>query len=111
MPRRLTALLCLVLLALPLGGCWVIEELDKGQKLMADHSEKKQPDEGEKAPTAKVGGGKGALDQYFGAEEKAGTTKTFTPGEVSEGIVACKLGGTTQFMKRENCAARGGHSS
>jgi hypothetical protein len=106
MRRRLPALFCLALLAPSLSGCWVVEELDKGKKLMDDHSPK--PKAEKEAPVAKQVGG--ALDGYFGAEEKEGTTKTFAPGQVSEGIVGCKLGGKLQFMKREECAARGGRA-
>jgi hypothetical protein len=113
--RRALALACIVLLSAPLGGCWVIDELDSGKKLMDDHSAKKPEEkevEAKKATAAAPApGGKDAIDTYFRGEEEDGTTKTFAPGGVSDGIVACKLGGSTQFMTRENCAARGGHAS
>lgn len=110
MPRRFLALACAVLLGLPLSGCFVIDEIDKGQKMMDEHSpEAKQKKETEEAE-APVAGKKDAIDNYFREEEKDGTTKSFSPGQVSEGIVACKLAGATQFMKREDCAARGGHA-
>ncbi len=114
--RRILALACLLLLTLPLAGCWVIDELDSGKKLMDDHSAKPKKGEEEEdaeaaAKTAKSRKAGGRIDAYFSAEEKAGTVKSFAPGQVSEGIVSCKLGGTTQFMKREECASRGGRAN
>jgi hypothetical protein len=113
--RRILALACLLLLSLPLGGCWVIDELDSGKKLMDDHSAKPKKGQAEEEATAakaaKSGKSGRRLDAYFTAEEQAGTVKSFAPGQVSEGIVACKVGGATQFMKREECAARGGSVS
>ena len=112
--RQIFALACLVLLSLPLGGCWVIDELDSGKKLLDDHSKKpkkgeeEQAEEATKAAKSRKPGGR--IDAYFTAEEKAGTVKSFAPGEVSDAIVSCKLGGGTQFMKREECAARGGRA-
>lgn len=110
MLRRVLAIACVLLLAAPLAGCWVIEEIDKGSKWMDDHSaKKKEPESAPKLPG--VPGNKDSVSDYFAGEEKAGTTKTFAPGTVSEGIVACKLGGSQQFMKREQCAARGGRAN
>jgi hypothetical protein len=113
MSGRALAFACLLLLAAPLSGCWVIEEIDRGSKWMDDHSEK-----GAKAKAAAKAEAdaaaetkkEGALDAYFAEQEQHGGTKTFTPGQVSESIVACKLSGSTQFMTREACAARGGRS-
>lgn len=108
MPRRLPALAALLALAAPLSGCWVIEEIDRGSKWMDDHSAKNKKAEDEPAKAAAPQ--KGALDAYFREQDEEGTAKSFAPGQVSEGIVACKLGGSTQFMTKENCAARGGRS-
>jgi hypothetical protein len=77
----------------------VLDEIDRGQQLMEEHS----PQEAEQAEEEKK---VAATPQRKGS----GKTRTFTPGQVSEGIVACKLGGSTQFMTRENCAARGGRT-
>jgi hypothetical protein len=110
MVRRVLAIAFVLLLAAPLAGCFVIDEIDKGSKFMDDHSPKKKELESEpKSPG--VPAEKDALGNYFAGEDKAGTTKTFAPGTVSEGIVACKLGGSQQFMKREQCAARGGRAN
>jgi hypothetical protein len=103
----------LLLLAAPLSGCWVIDEIDRGSKWMDDHKDRKGEKEAAaaaEADTAAQGTKAGGLDAYIRAQEAKGATKTFTPGQVSEGIVACKLGRSTQFMTREACAARGGRS-
>ncbi|HEY8120766.1 MAG TPA: hypothetical protein VII78_05565 [Myxococcota bacterium] len=96
--RRILPFACVLLLTAPLTGCWVLDEIDRGQQLMEEHS----PKEDEKPEEKTVA----ATPQRKGS----GKTRTFTPGQVSEGIVGCKLGGSTQFMTRENCAARGGRT-
>ncbi|HEU4428198.1 MAG TPA: hypothetical protein VFT98_05560 [Myxococcota bacterium] len=115
MIRRVLPLVFLVILSAPLAGCWVLDELDSGKKIMDAHSAKspgeKEADAKKPGAAASAPGGKDAVDTYFRGEEEDGTTKTFAPGSMSEGIVACKLGGSTQFMTRENCAARGGQAS
>lgn len=107
--RLAHALLCISLLAS--SGCWVINELDNGSKLMDQHSgkaKKAKEAEEEEAATSQVVGKKGAIDAYFKQEEEDGTAKSFSPGQVNEGIVTCHIGKSVQFMTKENCAARGG---
>ncbi len=112
MARRALAFACALMLAAPLAGCFVIDELDKGSKIMDQHGGGKAKAAQEPAAsTAAPVGKKDAIDAYFKKEEEEGTTKTFSPGTVDESIVACKLAGSVQFMKREQCAARGGRSS
>jgi hypothetical protein len=112
MSRRALILAGLLLLAGPLSGCWVIDELDAGKDLMDKHTPKSAAEEEPEGAAVKpaAAGDKDAIDTYFRGEEEDGTTKSFAPGAVSEGIVACKLGGSVQFMKREQCAARGGRA-
>lgn len=114
MQRRLLALLCVLALSAPLAGCWVIDEIDKGSDLLDKHSNKaakakRDADAAEDGEPVRLGK-KNAVAEYFANEEKDGTTKTFAPGTVSKDIVACKLGGSVQFMKVEQCAARGGRA-
>jgi hypothetical protein len=112
MTRRLIAVACASGLSAMLSGCWVIEELDRGSELMDQHSPnanaKKKAEAAAAVAQPTVAAQQDAVARYFRDEEAAGTTKTFTPGSVSEGIVACKLGGSTQFMKKEDCGVRGG---
>jgi len=113
MSRRLRWIACVLALSAPLSGCWVIDEIDRGSKWMDDHSEKgaKERAAAKAEADAPAQGQKaGGLDAYIRAQDEKGKTKTFTPGQVSEGIVACKLGGSTLFMTRDACAARGGQS-
>lgn len=113
--HRILAALCVLVLSAPLAGCWVIDELDSGSKLMDKHSAKaandKKAAEAAAASAAAPVAKKGAVDAYFQKEAQEGTTKTFTPGTLSKDIVACHVGKSVEFMKREQCAARGGHAS
>lgn len=92
-----------VLLTAALSGCWVLDELDEGNKKMDLYTAKKP----EAAPAEEVRAapkGPRAAD-YFASQKNA---RTLTPGTVSSGIVSCKLKSGTQFMKQEDCINRGG---
>jgi hypothetical protein len=108
MSRTAITLACVLLASATLSGCWVIEEIDRGSKWMDEHSDKGGKAKAAEAAAAEPAAKHGALSDYIQGQDAAGATKTFTPGQVSEGIVACRLGGSTQFMTRESCAARGG---
>jgi hypothetical protein len=96
------------ILALSLSGCWVIDELNAGNKKMDAYTKaKEKPDEGATAAAgAGAGGGrKMRASEYFASQTNA---RHLTPGTMSKDIVSCKLKGSTQFMKESECAARGG---
>jgi hypothetical protein len=93
----------IALLAAALSGCWVIDELDAGNKKM-DLFMAKKPEAEEPEPMPARRKGPRAAD-YFANQKNA---RTITPGSVSSEIVSCKLGGGTQFMKQTECVNRGG---
>lgn len=92
------------LLAIALSGCGVLDELEEGNKKMDLYTKKKpeaeQPADAPGSPRKRM-----RASEYFANQKNP---KTFTPGTVSDDIVSCKLGGGTQFMKKTECASRGG---
>ena len=90
-------------LAAALSGCWVLKELDEGNKKIDMYTAKK-PDAApeEEAPTARKGP---RVGEYFANQKNA---RTLTPGQLSGEIVSCKLKGSNQFMKTTECVNRGG---
>jgi hypothetical protein len=111
MQRKLLVLALSVAIGLVLTGCWVFDEIDSGMeqidKYAASNSSKGKSKE--KAETAAAPAPReDAVAEYFRKEDEAGTTRTISPGQVSEGIVKCRIGGSTQFMTKDACAARGG---
>ena len=89
------------------SGCWVLNELDNGSKLLDQHSGKakaKAKEAEEEEATSQVVAKKGAIDAYFKQEEEDGTSKSFSPGEMSGDIVSCHIGKSVQFMTKTNCA-------
>jgi hypothetical protein len=105
MSLRLVALAMATILGL---GCFVFDELDSAENLLANpgfsEQQKKKPD---------------APKQPHAAPEKAHVdrpsegdwwkkSRSLTSGEVSDEFVRCELDGATQFMRRPNCLARGG---
>jgi hypothetical protein len=93
------------LLAVALSGCGILDELNEGSKKM-DLYTKRKPDAEEPAGGAAAPGRKRMrAGEYFASQKNP---KTFTPGTVSDDIVSCKLDAGTQFMKKTECASRGG---
>ncbi|MBM4382279.1 MAG: hypothetical protein FJ091_02805 [Deltaproteobacteria bacterium] len=110
MTRRILAASLALLLLPALSGCWVLDELDSGIEKIDKHSGGKKQNTPSTAtqPAAAAEPKKGAVDDYFRKENEAGTTRTISPGQVSEGIVNCRIGESMQFMTKDACAARGG---
>ena len=104
--RRVFAILFACQLSL---GCFVFEELDASKDLLDNPTfekteKKKAPQPG---PAKSAGGGKkgpSAQERLAGWWKEARSLNT---GEVDESMVSCELGGSTQFMSRSDCLARG----
>jgi hypothetical protein len=104
--RRLLALA----VALPLGaglGCF-LDEIDKAQKLPGAGGTAKKPAAG----AAAEGGGTSTADPKKPGPPSGPswwqTARTLGSEPSNEGIVACEIGGRSEFMQREDCLARGG---
>ena len=91
-------------LAAALSGCWVLDELDAGNKKMDTYSHRKPESDAAEEAAPPAHKGPRAAD-YFASQKNA---RTFTPGSSHSGIVTCKLKSGTQFMKQEECVNRGG---
>ena len=100
---RILRVLGVALLATALSGCWVLDELDEGNKKMDLYMAKKPAAEPEEAAPALPKGPRAA--DYFASQKNA---RTLTPGQVSSDIVSCKLKDGVQFMKTQDCVNRGG---
>jgi hypothetical protein len=94
----------IALLTAVLSGCWVLDEIDEGNKKIDMYTAKGGMAE-EPEPTPAPTGKRQRVGEYFANQKN---TRTFTPGSVSTGIVSCRIKGSTQFMKQEECINRGG---
>jgi len=107
--HRVLAILCLAALLAVTPGCFVIDELNQGQKLMDQHmnngANKKKGEAQAANPDEARSQARERADKYWDK------VRSIAPGEVSEGIVGCRLKGATQFMTEEACRARGGAPS
>jgi len=108
-------LIVLALTAILGLGCFVLDELDSAKDLMdkpgfSDKQQKKSP--AAEQPQAAPEESRVAPEKSQSDRPSVGDwwkkTRSLTSGEVSDEFVKCELGGTTQFMRRPNCLARGG---
>ena len=79
-------------------GCSVLEEIDNAHAMMG--IEKKKP---EKTVAAAEAPEKKGIDWSV--------SHSINTGQVDPSIVSCKLGGSTLFMRKDNCLIRGGAPS
>jgi hypothetical protein len=90
----------------PSTGCWVMDELDQGADLMAQHSTSKiesdTPDESRESPDV--------LDQALDAatEVKTWWAQVRAPAPSSDPIIECHLKAKRSFTTESDCLARGG---
>jgi hypothetical protein len=105
--RALARLVCAGLLALGLAslpGCFVFDELDAGMEKI-DRASAKKKTEPEPAPVASAGTDAETEGRRRSLWEGG---RSLNPHEKSDAIARCTLGGSVQFMTRDDCLARGG---
>jgi|GEM_PF-1064681 len=91
--------------ALGNSGCFVLDELDSGSAFLdniGSGSKKKA-----EVPIAKKPDAQKARPSEADWWKKA---HSLSPTKLDASIVQCTLGGSTQFMRRTECEARGGHA-
>jgi len=109
--------IAVLLLACVCQGCFALEELDKGQALLDQHSGRK----GAEAAPQETPPGEAAEDSFLpDAAAVAAWTDTAkrwwrdawrrkSPGpDPDDVVVHCGVAGATRFMRRSACLARGG---
>jgi len=117
MLRQLAIILALTLLTGPTTGCFVLEELSAGQKEMERYSKGRKAREAAEAAAAAELEGETAERSIHAYEDKLGEwwgwsgAHSLDTEDLDESIVRCQLGGSSQFMARDDCLARGGKPS
>ncbi len=104
-----------ILIAFATSGCFVFDELEKGQEIMDAHSPNRQAEEAE-APAPEPRARRGAKDEGVVAgllaSAKGWWQDTTEPKPMERDPddvpVSCELGGSTQFMRKSDCLVRGG---
>src|SRR5262245_3774786 len=84
-----------------LSGCFVVDELDAGQKILEENSPKKPaaPASAEAAPAAQGGQG-----WWANAKSLSGRPA----GEGESQVVSCSVGKAIKFMRKGDCLSQGG---
>jgi hypothetical protein len=108
--RRLGPLALVAALGLS-TGCFVFDEIDKGQQIMKQYSghhpeaQAADSEAGEAEPAEDEGPGLLARIQAFWDERREESEPERSPDDE---IVTCDLGGDTTFTYQSDCLSRGG---
>lgn len=106
---RWTRIVALCLVACLGLGCFVFNELDSGQKELDRYGSAQSPHHAQPAPAAPTAVGPDAK-----AESSSPTAAwwkkahTLTSEKVDPSIAPCRIHGRVQFMRKNDCAVRGG---
>lgn len=107
-------ILVVALLASLCQGCFVLEEIDKGQQIMEQHSPrarelKAQQEEAEAGPPASAKREAGTLEKLkkWWKKKREPAPPKRDPDDV---IVRCQIGGTMHFTRKSDCILRGGRA-
>jgi hypothetical protein len=88
------------------SGCFVFDELDKGNKILDQNFSKAA----EKAPAQSAPAETGSAPQAGGGWWA--NAKSLNGPPTSDGknaVVSCTVGKTTKFMRKDDCLSQGGH--
>lgn len=114
MPR----LLLIVLTSACLSGCFVLDELDKGDALLEQHSvglrEKREREAKEAAeaaaakPSTRLAHGEPGVREKLEELWKDALEEERPPPDPSDVIVQCAVSGSVRFTRKSDCELRGG---
>ncbi|MCP5067949.1 MAG: hypothetical protein GY946_15415 [bacterium] len=107
--------LLVLLLAFPLGGCFVLDELDWGMKELDKHPVNPNGAPPRAAKQDSKPSAPAAPESESSWEEKLpdmrewwNEARTLGSTQKDESIARCRLDGRDQFMRIDECQARGG---
>ena len=91
------------------GGCFILDEIEKGRELMRQHS----PDTAAEAQVSGADANNGnktarqRLADYY-AKQRAKASAPAASDDPSDMLGSCKIGKKTRFTRRSDCELRGG---
>ena len=110
--RRLIASLCLAAAACLGSGCFVLDEIDKGQELMDKHSPRAAQAEEAAEPEDDSGGLVARVKDWWAGLGEGGETESPAdsgpPPHPDDVLGTCDLGRSLTFMRKFDCLRHGG---
>jgi hypothetical protein len=91
------------------SGCFVFDELDSGKAIMDKNAPQKPAAAEEKASADKAAKPAGATWWSTARSIDTGPAAAADPGDPNA-PVACKIAGSTRFMRRGDCLSQGGRA-
>jgi hypothetical protein len=109
--QQVVRILMVTIAGLLCGGCFVYDEIEKGREIMEAHT----PDSVKAAravPELENGTGeakdaRGRLSAYY-KKQRARASAPIKSDDPGDALGRCRVGSGTQFMRRSDCALRGG---
>jgi hypothetical protein len=92
------------------SGCFVIDEIDKGQELMEAHSpdtEKVATDPALSGADGEAASARNRLNAYY-KKQRSKASAAKSSDDPHDAVGRCKLGSNTLFMRQADCVSRGG---
>ena len=101
-------ILLALLAALLCSGCFVVDEIEKGQAIMEAHSPDSEPEEakGSAAGTAPKNA-RERLAEYY-SKQRARASAALKSDDPGDTVGRCRIQGSTKFLRRADCRIRGG---
>ncbi|MFQ5417349.1 MAG: hypothetical protein ACE5FL_09925 [Myxococcota bacterium] len=102
-------LVFLIVASLLCGGCFAMDEIEKGRELMEMHN----PSTPEDFQSGDSGGkdvkksARQRLSEYY-ARQRAKAAPRTVSDDPSDAVGACRIGEKTRFTRRSDCELRGG---
>lgn len=97
-------------------GCFVLDEIDKGQEILEHHS--RAPKKGTAEPGAAKKDGAGGGLTFAGLKERGADVFSDLSGRVEEAlkkapdpanvVVSCRIEGRVEYSRKFDCQSRGG---
>jgi len=108
MYRQMRAFLALILVSALCSGCFVFDEIEKGQEIMAAHSPNSEPGKGGASDSsASPKTAREKLAEYY-AKQRARASSAPKSEDPADAVGSCRVHGSVQFLRRADCKLRGG---
>jgi hypothetical protein len=99
--------LIVLLTALMCSGCFVVDEIEAGREIMEAHNPNSEPEKAKEGSPGAPQTARQRLADYY-AEQRAKASSGSRDTDAADEVGRCRIGGSTEFLRRSDCQVRGG---